>query len=136
MHFDFTYRLKWCRKNGRLTVGDLRWWFQRDYYTVREWALHGRQPTGARVNEAHGRLRRLVNCINNQEGFPVPLQLSKRRRAEYLRRLGEGRSVDALISAARPSDGRRVRGVRKARGAAKAVGVRDDRRAGGETASS
>jgi hypothetical protein len=122
----FSTALRDYKHHGRLTFGDLRWFFGRDYHTVREWVVHKRLPTGARRRQAHACLERLVRLIDTRKGFPVPLELSKRDRAEYMRALGEGKLAHARLLATRAADGRVVRGVRQKRRTEAAVGVRND----------
>ena len=120
----FTKLLRTAQRKGKLTVGDLRWWFGRDYHTVREWSIKGREPTGARADEAWQWLEKLIRAIENErDGFPIPVDLTKRERARYMRKLGNGRNrAHARIPAARAARKRVVRRVRETRRAEKAVG--------------
>lgn len=127
MH-EFTKLLRSCQRKGKLTVGDLRQFFARDYHTVREWAIHGRIPTGPRIAQASKQLQRLEELIATKDGFPVPIDLSKRDRAAYMRRLGNGRKrADARLPATRAAAKRVVRRVRQAGQSAKTVGGADYR---------
>jgi hypothetical protein len=85
----FTRQVKLAFKKHKISVADLRWFFGRDYKTVREWIVNDRQPEGARRDEALSRAASLERFL--AAGFlPAPLWLKKRDRAEYMRVLGEG----------------------------------------------
>lgn len=124
----FTKTLRACHKRGRLTIGDLKWFFGRDFHTVREWLVNGRQPTGARNEEAADQLLKLNGLIRLKKLLPAPLTLTKRNRAEYMRLLGGGYFVRAHLLAAHTAPGRAVRGIRKKGRAPDAASLSDNRK--------
>src|ERR1700746_2215390 len=95
-----TKTLKSCMRRGQLSSADLRWWFGRDYFTVREWVVNERVPRqGAHVRRTWESLDALHNAIILRKGFPIPLDLRKRERAAYIRLLGEGKLGRARLLA-------------------------------------
>lgn len=86
----FGKRLQHCAESAVLGVAELRWFFDRDYKTVREWLLRGREPEGVRRDEALLRLKRLEQLVKSELVFPLPAFMGKRQRSEYMRLLGGG----------------------------------------------
>lgn len=124
----FSDRLRECQQKGQLTVGDLHWFLRRHYRTVKEWAVNDRSPEGPRSAEMWKALDR-IDALLQTGVLPVPMELSKRQRSEFMRLLGEGRLGRAKILASRAAAQRRVRGVRAERRVTPAVGMRHDRAA-------
>lgn len=77
-------RLEWCMKWGGLTISDLARWFDRPRATVNTWVL-GRTPYGPSKNPADRALMLLEFRIKAKNGFPVPADLSWKKRAVYIR---------------------------------------------------
>jgi len=112
MH-GFTRRLRSAMQRAALTNADAARLFDRERRTVSDWMYNGRLPTGARANEAEQRLQQLEIDITHRIGFPVPLDLSKRDRAAYIRSLGRGLRERARLLSVGPPPKRLVRGIRK-----------------------
>ena len=83
---DFTKRIRWCVKEGRLTTADLHHWFDRPYATVRTWRIDGRIPHGPYGEDADEALAVLERLIKTGKKFPVP-PLSQTARVAYIRAL-------------------------------------------------
>lgn len=117
----FGERLQHCAKRAVLGVAELRWFFDRDYKTVREWFLHGREPEGVRRAEALTRLKRLERLVDHGLVFPLPAYMGKRERSDYMRQLGGGKrgALRQRIPQADPSDEGPVHRVGKAGGVRK-----------------
>lgn len=90
MTVSFGKRLQRCAQRAALGSADLAWFFDRDYKTVREWLLRGREPEGGRRDDALSRLANLEVLISTKDYFPIPLWAGKKKRAEYLQTLGGG----------------------------------------------
>ena len=80
-------RLKWCMRNGRMTVADLAKWFDRSYPTVRNWVLFGTNPHGPRNEKFLAELNLLEKLIEKEKGFPVPFAISHFERPAYIEKL-------------------------------------------------
>ncbi len=120
---DWTTKLKAAQKKGRLTVGDLRWYFQSRYWTVRQWVLNDRTPNGDKAAHLAKRLTALHELIE-LGWLPVPASLNKPARAVYMRLLGENDFGRAQLLANDPASSGLVRRVRVQGGEKKAGGVR------------
>lgn len=85
---SFQKRLIICLQRGQMTMGDLRWWFDRPYSTVATWVKRtDREPRGPAGEEAQRRLRLLEAGIRSRRGFPVPSNLSNLERPHHIERL-------------------------------------------------
>ena len=82
---DFAKRLRWCLKNGNMTVADLKHWFDRPYATVRTWVFEAREPRGPSGNHAHTLLAVLERKI--KRGLVIPATLSSNDRPDHIRKL-------------------------------------------------
>ena len=82
----FSERLAVCLRKGRMTMGDLRWWFDRPYATTATW-VRGREPRGPAGDEARRRLALLEKGIAAKRGFPVPTHLSNLERPRHIEKL-------------------------------------------------
>ena len=99
---DFTKRIRWCIKNGDMTVADLHHWFGRPRSTVRTWVLDAHTPQGPAGNKAHLLLTLLERRIEKKKGFPIPVDISAHARPDYVRKLrhaATGARVPAAHSA-------------------------------------
>lgn len=74
--------------SGALTQADAAKLFDRERRTIASWIKAGHQPTGARANETFEILKQLERAVKAGRGLPIPLRLSKRERAAYVRELG------------------------------------------------
>lgn len=108
---NFTLRLKVLMARGALTNADTATLFDRERRTVSSWVNDGRQPTGARAEEAFDKLRQLERAVEAGYGFPIPQRLSKRDRAAYVRSLGAKLERNRVPEAGSPTK-RVVRRVR------------------------
>lgn len=84
---SFSQRLVICLRKGQMTMGDLRWWFDRPYATTASWVKEDREPRGPAGLEAKRRLGILEEAIATQRGFPVPANLSNLDRPPYIEKL-------------------------------------------------
>lgn len=109
---NFTLRLKRVMTRGDLTMADIARLFDRERRTVASWVHDDRQPTGARARETFSRLIKLEKDVKARLGYPIPLKLSKRDRAEYVRLLGERKLERARVLAAGPPPEGVVRRIR------------------------
>lgn len=82
----FSTRLKAAVKKAGMTPGDLRWWFNRPYSTVRTW-LAGREPRGPSGDESRKRLEVLEDLVRGRRTILVPQTLSLYERPEYIKKL-------------------------------------------------
>lgn len=108
---DFTERLIALMARGGLTKADTATLFDRERRTVASWVNDGRQPTGARAEEAFDKLRQLEHAVKTRKAFPIPQRLSKRDRAAYVRSLGAKLERNRVPEAGSPTK-RVVRRVR------------------------
>jgi hypothetical protein len=83
---SFSDRLVICLRKGKMTAGDLRWWFGRPYATTATW-VRGREPRGPAGDEARRRLELLERGIAEKRGFPVPTTLSNTERPRHIEKL-------------------------------------------------
>jgi hypothetical protein len=88
----FQTRLQDVMVTGQLTVADLSHWFERNYHTVRQWALEGIVPRQHKLfsfeqsNAAYANLALLEYAVS--EGAFKPLQkLSPRSRPAEVKKL-------------------------------------------------
>src|SRR5712692_7449523 len=125
---EFTRKLKWCKRRAGLTTADLAHFFGRLHRTVQEWVVNDRQLTGARRAETLRNLDRLEVYILHGQGFPIPLTLSTRYRATYMRFLGEGRLARARIFAADPPGRGAFGRIREEGRTAKAASIHKSRK--------
>jgi hypothetical protein len=80
-------RLTWCLKHGRLTVADLTLWFERSYWTVRNWIDGGVEPRGPRTGKMLDELAALERMIKRRrKPFPVPFSVDHFKRPAYIRK--------------------------------------------------
>ena len=85
---SFQKRLVICLQRGQMTMGDLRWWFDRPYSTVATWVKRkDREPRGPAGLEAERRLQILERGIRERRGFPVPSTLSNLDRPHHIEKL-------------------------------------------------
>src|SRR5580692_10573913 len=84
---SFHQRLTRCLKEGRMTMGDLRWWFGRSYATTASWVKEDREPRGPGGEEARRRLALLEKGIALKKGFPIPANLSSLERPHHIEKL-------------------------------------------------
>jgi hypothetical protein len=102
---SFSQRLGICLRKGQMTMGDLRWWFDRSYATTASWVKDTRRPRNtARGAEAWRRLEMLEKAIAAQKGFPVPHTISLLARPRYIEKLFHDNS--AAVSRKNTSRGR------------------------------
>jgi hypothetical protein len=127
---DWNKELKAALKKGRLTVGDLRWYFQTGYWTVRQWAVNDRCPNGAKADHLYARLQGLHELIS-RGWLPVPGNLNKPARAEYMRLLGRDDFGRAQLLADDPAGSGLVHRVRVKGAAKKAGSIRGRRQPAG-----
>jgi len=81
---EFTRRLRWCLKQGDLTIGDLHHWFKRPRATVRRWVIDACVPRGPTGNHASLLLDLLESRIKSGRGFPIPPELHAQQRPGYI----------------------------------------------------
>ncbi len=125
---NFTETLLKCQRKGKLTVGDLHWFFRRPYHTVRCWVVNHRLPSGPGKEDAERELVRLQQFVSDKL-LPPHKELSKRNRATYMRLLGGGVREYLGISETDPSQKGTVYRVLTKGKHTKAVGVRKRSRA-------
>lgn len=101
---SFSQRLVICLRKGQMTMGDLRWWFDRPYATTASWVKEDREPRGPAGSEAHRRLNLLEKGIAEGRGFPVPANLSNLERPHHIEKLFHDNS--AAVSRKNTSRGR------------------------------
>ena len=100
---SFSERLVICLRKGRMTMGDLRWWFDRPYATTATW-VRGREPRGPAGEEARRRLVLLEKGIAARRGFPVPANLSNLERPRHIEKLYH--DISAAVSRKNTARGR------------------------------
>lgn len=83
-------RLRWCLKNGRMTVADLAVWCNRSYPTVRTWVLWGVEPRGPRTEQLFERITLLERLIHKGKDFPVPYWIGHFDRPYYIKKVRDG----------------------------------------------
>lgn len=98
----FTKRLRAAQKAARMTISDLRLWFDRPYATVRTWVVGARTPQGPAGEEAFLRLAALERKI--EHGFLVPVTLSVRERPQFMKRHCHARQHRAGFSFSHPAE--------------------------------
>jgi hypothetical protein len=100
---SFQQRVENCIRSGRLTVGDLSYWFDRPYSTVRAWVKWGNDPQGPSGEEAYRLLALLEQTIKARRGASlVPPNTSVRIRhseIERIRRELDGAPIPAARAA-------------------------------------
>ncbi len=82
---DFRHRVRVCLRRGHLTTADLQHWFGCPYSTIRTWLKEDRAPGAASVSRFSQRLHFLEVALRTQRHFPVPVDISQRQRATYIR---------------------------------------------------
>jgi hypothetical protein len=98
---SFAERLQTCIERGDLTMSDAARWFDRPFATVRLWVELDRTPVGPAGRIAEADLQRLEWAIRNDKGFPIPAELSHRRRIDYLLERRDGARRHARVPADR-----------------------------------
>lgn len=124
MPSTFGKRLQRCALRAALGAAELRWFFDRDYQTVKLWLRGDTEPEGVRRDDALSRLANLEVLVSTGDYFPMPLWAGKGKRAEFMQLLGGGsnRGRDRFFKID-PTDERPVHWVSKKRGAKKAKGI-------------
>lgn len=131
--WSWTTSLQAAQRKGRLTVGDLRWYFQSRYWTVRQWVVNDRTPNGVKAAPLFKRLDALHELIR-LGWLPVPASLNKPARAKYMRLLGGDDFGRAQLLANDPAGSGLVRRVCPARRGKKTGVVRQSGKAAGVAA--
>lgn len=82
-------RLIRAMETAGLNIADLQHWFEREYVTVYSWVHHGKEPRPShRTDDLLARLYLLEGTIVDRvPGFPMPVTLSQRLRADHVRRM-------------------------------------------------